>query len=100
MIDWSLIEGFDWDTGNERKSVDKHGVGRDEAENGFTDPAILISADQAHSGVEQRFNALGRTADGRMLHLTFTLRQGGSYIRIISARDANRKERAIYDTQT
>jgi uncharacterized protein len=32
MIDWARIEGFDWDDGNSRKSVDKHGVTQAEAE--------------------------------------------------------------------
>jgi len=31
MIDWARIEGFDWDEGNSRKSVDKHGVTQAEA---------------------------------------------------------------------
>lgn len=28
MLDFSRILGFDWDAGNARKSVDKHGVGQ------------------------------------------------------------------------
>ena len=35
MIDWARIEGFDWDEGNSRKSVDKHSVTRAEAEQVF-----------------------------------------------------------------
>jgi uncharacterized DUF497 family protein len=40
---------------------------------------------------------MGRTIDGRLLHVTFTLRDGRTKIRVISARDANRKERRIYE---
>jgi uncharacterized DUF497 family protein len=40
---------------------------------------------------------LGKTDDGRQLHVTFTLRAKGTLIRVISARDMNRKERAIYE---
>ncbi len=36
------------------------------------------------------------TDDARHLHLTFTLRRAGRLIRVISARDMHRKERAIY----
>ena len=35
MISWKQITGFDWDTGNERKSVEKHSVSRFEAEQVF-----------------------------------------------------------------
>jgi len=36
------------------------------------------------------------TDSARHLHLTFTLRRARQLIRIISARDMHRKERAIY----
>ncbi|MAO26178.1 MAG: hypothetical protein CMN15_03025, partial [Roseovarius sp.] len=32
-----------------------------------------------------------------LLHITFTLRQNGTLIRVISARDMHRKERAVYE---
>jgi uncharacterized DUF497 family protein len=35
MIDFGLINGFDWDAGNERKSFDKHGISMGEGETGF-----------------------------------------------------------------
>ncbi|MFE8073468.1 BrnT family toxin [Marinobacteraceae bacterium S3BR75-40.1] len=50
-----------------------------------------------HSQTEARYHALGETDDARLLHITFTLRQGGTLIRVISARDMHRKERAIYE---
>ena len=40
------------------------------------------------------FHALGRTSDNRLLHITFTLRAEGTHIRVISARNMHRKERA------
>ncbi|HEX4004910.1 MAG TPA: hypothetical protein VHX60_01925, partial [Acidobacteriaceae bacterium] len=40
--------------------------------------------------------ALGRTDQERWLHVTFTLREGGTLIRPISARTMHRKERPIY----
>jgi hypothetical protein len=53
--------------------------------------------DSRHGGQESRFHALGKTHEGRTLHITFTLRQDNALIRVISARDMHRKERAIYD---
>lgn len=47
--------------------------------------------------VEPRFHALGKTHEGRRLHITITLRDAGHLIRVISARDMHRKERAIYE---
>jgi hypothetical protein len=41
-----------------------------------------------------------QTIDGRRLHVTFTLRDGGKLIRVISARDMHRKERAHYEQAT
>jgi uncharacterized DUF497 family protein len=96
MIDWERIAGFDWDIGNSRKSAEKHDVSQAEAESiFFNDP--LIVADEKHSGTERRFNALGKTAQNRLLHVTFTLRRNGTIIRVISARDMHRKERKFYD---
>jgi uncharacterized DUF497 family protein len=99
MIDWTLIEGFDWDEGNARKSADKHNVGQAEAEQVFLNEPLLVMADERHSEIETRFHALGCTDSGRFLHLTFTLRRAGTLIRVISARDMHRKERAWYHEQ-
>jgi uncharacterized DUF497 family protein len=99
MIDLASIEGFDWDDGNARKSLDKHGVSQAEAEQIFAGEPLLAE-DIKHSEVEPRFQALGETSDGRRLHVTFTLRDNGSKLRVISARDMNRKERAKYEQDT
>jgi len=97
MIDLEQIVGFDWDEGNSRKSADKHDVSQAEAESiFFHDPLILVE-DTRHSGNEQRFNALGKTGQNRLLHVTFTLRQNGTMIRVISARDMHRRERRLYE---
>lgn len=46
MIAWDLIEGFDWDKGNERKSFEKHGVSQGEAEQAFFNEPLLIVTDE------------------------------------------------------
>lgn len=97
MIDWTQITGFDWDDGNARKSKDKHSVRQSEAEQVFFNQPLLILADHKHIQNEPRFHALGRTDDRRQLHITFTLRDAGSLIRVISARNMHRKERKIYE---
>ena len=97
MIDLSLISGFEWDTGNSRKSEDKHGVSMAEAEQVFFNTPLLLLEDTGHSQKEMRVHALGKTDASRALHIAFTLRHGGTRIRVISARDMHRKERAIYE---
>ena len=96
MINLSLITGFDWDSGNTRKN-EKHGVSTAEAEQVFFNATLLLLEDAAHSQNEPRVHALGKTDEGRTLHITFTLRQSGGLIRFISARDMHRKERAVYE---
>jgi uncharacterized DUF497 family protein len=97
MISLADIHGFQWDQGNNRKSADKHGVSQSEAEQVFFNQPLLLVADDRHSPVEVRFNALGKTDDSRCLHVTFTLRSHDRLIRVISARDMNRKERNRYE---
>jgi uncharacterized protein len=97
MIDFEQIVGFDWDDGNARKSADKHDVSQAEAESIFFSDPLVIVEDAGHSKTEQRSNALGMTLQGRALHVTFTLRRKATLIRIISARDMNRRERQSYE---
>ena len=97
MIDWKNVRGFDWDEGNARKNETKHSVSQSEAEQVFFNEPLIIREDTKHSIRESRFHALGRTNESRLLHLTFTLRQDGTQIRIISARNMSRKERTFYE---
>jgi len=87
--------GFDWDDGNARKN-EKHGVTGPEVEQAFLNTPLIVAQDVKHSLQERRFHALGRTDADRWLHITFTERGNGTLIRPISARDMNRKERAVY----
>ena len=97
MIDWACVVGFDWDEGNSRKSVEKHGVSQSEAEEVFFNQPLLVLEDSKHSQREARFHALGETDSARTLHVTFTLRKNATLVRVISARDMHRKEKAIYE---
>ena len=86
------VIGFDWDEGNSRKNTDKHGVNQPEAEQVFFNEP-LVAKDERHSHQELRFHALGHTNIGRLLHITFTLRQNKTLIRVISARDMHKREK-------
>ena len=97
MIDWSRITGFEWDAGNAHKSADKHGVAGPEAEQVFFNKPLLTASDDKHSVDEKRFHALGRTNARRYLQVTFTLRDAGTRLRVISARPMSRKEIVHYE---
>ena len=96
MIDLAKVIGFEWDEGNSRKN-EQHGVSMAEAEQVFFNSPLLVLPDPRHSEAELRFHALCKTNEGRRLHITFTLRDAGQLIRVISARDMHRKERVIYE---
>jgi uncharacterized protein len=96
MIDWKRVSGFEWDSGNARKSLDKHSVSQAEAEQLFFNEPLFVLADEKHREAEARFHALGQSDSEPLLHATFTLRQNGTRIRVISARNMSRKERNYY----
>ena len=99
LIVFGLITGFELDKRNERKSVDAYHVAQFEAEELFFNQPLIVTDDPAHSAQEPRWHALGVTDRGRLLHVTFTLRQTDTKIRVISARDMSRRERQIYEKQ-
>ena len=99
MLDLINIIGFDWDDGNNRKNS-KHDVTTAEAEQLFFNDPLLLLEDAKHSQSESRIHALGKTDEERMLHITFTLRKKNTLIRVISARDMHKKERAYYEQAT
>jgi len=88
--------GFDWDEDNSRKNWEKHGVTTDEAEAVFFHEPLVVRSDEPHSKNEKRHFALGQTSTGRRLFVSFTVR--GQLIRVISARDMNRKETRLFAT--
>jgi uncharacterized protein len=100
VIDLDRAEGFEWDAGNSRKSADKHGVSQGEAEQVFFNAPLLVLSDERRSTLEPRHHALGQTDAGRRLMISFTLREAGRLIRVISARDMHRRDRARYEQET
>jgi uncharacterized DUF497 family protein len=92
---YEKIEGFDWDDGNILKNWIKHGVTAGECEEIFFNEPLLLIDDSQHSQTEKRYLALGKTNEGRILTVIFTIRK--NKIRIISARDQSQKERNFYE---
>jgi hypothetical protein len=68
----------------------------------FADPEALDWEDVRHSEREDRRKRLGLSIAGRVLVVVYTsrrLKNGTETIRIISARQASRKERKAYSGQ-
>lgn len=88
---------FEWDKGNINKNL-KHNVEDKDVEEIFLDENKLIQKDKLHSLTEERFIILGKTKKNRLLYVVFTERK--NKIRIISARDINKKEVRLYEKTT
>ena len=88
------LSGFEWDGNNINKNWDKHWVSFYECEEIFFNEPLVVSEDVVHSMHEKRYFVLGRTNAERHLFVVFTVRN--KKIRVISARDMNKKERRFY----
>lgn len=87
---------FEWDHGKCVANYQKHGVSFDEAKTVFADQFARLIADPDHSDEEDRFILLGASIHSRLLIVCHCVRLNET-IRIISARKANRRERAMYE---
>ncbi len=88
--------GFEWDRYNSEKVKTRHGVTPTECEQVFFNLPVIAGGDEKHSETEDRFYVLGQTDSGRLGFLVFTVRR--DKLRVISARDMNKKERRAYQT--
>lgn len=86
---------FEWDFGNVSHLWERHQVRPFEAEETMRDPYAIEVPDEPHSKTEARFGVIGKTRKSRILFLVFTIRDG--HIRVLHARDVNRKEAKLYE---
>ena len=85
---------FEWNEDKARSNLLKHKVSFDEAKSIFDDPFYIDFYDPDHSDDEERYIIIGRSHKHRLLFVSYTER--GTNIRLISAREATRKEKEIY----
>ena len=95
MIVLPTPAAFKWDEGNIDKNWLCHQVHNQECEEVFFDNTKKLLNDVLHSGKEERYIILGKTNRSRLLFVVFTIRK--DKIRIISARDLNKKEKHLYE---
>ena len=86
---------FEWDPRKAASNLAKHSVSFEEAATVFGDPMGRIQDDPRHSQEENRYVLLGVSETRRLLAVMFADR--GEAVRIISARQATRRERRNYE---
>ena len=86
---------FEWDEEKAIGNLDKHGVSFQEASTVFMDSLSVTISDPLHSFDEQRFVTIGESVEREVLVVVHTQRD--TRIRIISAREATRRERQNYE---
>lgn len=89
---------FDWDPYKALHNLKKHGVDFQEAATVFADMLSITYPDPDHSDDEDRFILIGLSNQNRLLIVAHTDRLG--LTRIISAREATRSERKLYETES
>jgi len=90
---------YEWNEDKNKLNQEKHGISFEEAKEVFEDPFQISKLDCRFSYFEERWITVGTTSKQKILvvaNLFFT-DDGEEIIRIISARKANKQERASYE---
>lgn len=86
---------FEWDSNKANTNLKKHGVSFQEAATVFGDDLSLTFPDPDHSIGESRYVTIGLSRYDHVLLISHTDRDGRT--RIVSAREATRRERRFYE---
>ena len=86
---------FVWDSAKAAANLKKHSVSFEEASTALFDPLAATGGDPDHSVGESRWITFGVSDAGRLLVVAHS--DEGDIIRIISAREATRSERKLYE---
>jgi uncharacterized DUF497 family protein len=92
---------FEWDEAKSLANQHKHGVSFEEAALVFRDPLQVSIQDRIDKG-EVRWQTFGVVGGIMLLLVAHTFQEDDSpeaVVRIISARQANRKERRFYENE-
>ena len=87
---------FDWDENKNRINLEKHGITFEEASTMFFDDRAILFDDPEHSIDEDRLLLLGMGETAKVCIVCHCYKESDTVIRIISARQATRKEEQRY----
>jgi uncharacterized DUF497 family protein len=96
-----FVYRFTWDPVKAAANFRKHGVGFDLAATVLRDPLALSRYDDRHGRSEERWVTIGTADGGRVLVVVHAVERADeheSVVRLISAREATRRERAQYES--
>ena len=86
-----------WDEDKYEKNIKKHRISFEEASTVFDDEYAVLLDDEAHSTHDkERFVIIGMSDKLKMLMVCHCYRNGDKFIRIISARKADKDDIALY----
>jgi uncharacterized DUF497 family protein len=92
-----------WDPQKAEANIAKHGVTFAQAATVLLDPLAVTVFDAAHSQSEERWFTLGTSSEGKLLAVSHTYQESPesaqAEVRIISAREATRRERQHYESE-
>ncbi len=91
-----------WDPAKAQTDIAKHGVSFVQAASVLLDALALTTFDSTHSQDEDRWFTLGSSGDGKLLAVSHTYQHNGPIhvsARIISAREATKRERQQYENE-
>lgn len=91
-----------WDPLKAQSNIAKHGVTFVQASTVLLDALALTVFDAAHSELEERWFTLGNSSESKLLAVSHTYQHTGPVhvgVRIISAREATRRERQQYENE-
>ncbi|GBR76684.1 toxin BrnT [Candidatus Termititenax persephonae] len=94
MEDELILRDFEWDEQKNEANIINRGLDFEFASLIFLDNDRLRYNDNRKNYGELRYQTIGKAFES-ILFVAYTIR--GSKIRIISARQANKKERSIYE---
>ena len=86
---------YEWDPEKAKRNLREHGVSFEEAATVFLDPLATTYSDPDHSNEEDREITIGYSTNQRLLFVSHVQRRNRT--RIISAREATRRERKQHE---
>ena len=87
---------FTWDSQKAKKNLEKHQVSFEEAQSIFYDNDGILIHDENHSESEDRFVLIGFSSQTNLLVVVHCYQENDQIIRIISARNADKREAKQY----
>lgn len=88
---------YEWDEEKRQSNIKKHGIDFVAAKAVFDDFERIETIDDRYEYDEERIQTIGYAKPG-ILFVVYTLRDDEQTIRFISARKANKREKALYNS--